>query len=371
MLLDRMGVQEMFQLKNDRLLRALRLEPVDRTPIWIMRQAGRYLPEYRKVRTLAGSFMNLCQTPELACEVTLQPLRRYALDAAIIFSDILTIPHAMGLGLTFIEGKGPLFKHPLQSAKAIHDLPSLDLCELDYVYQAISLVKKALDGSVPLIGFCGSPWTLAAYAVQGESVPQFPIVQKMIDKEPTLLHNLLSKLAKAITLHLSAQMRAGADVVMVFDTWGGLLSDSAYCEFSIPYLEQIFSSLKRYNNNVPVILFTKGGRRWLEKMAHSGCDALGVDWEVSLQEARERVGKQVALQGNLNPSFLLKEPKTIRRAAMEVMDSFGQGSGHIFNLGHGITPEVPPEQVTVLVETVHDYSKRYHSKNEAGNLNEG
>src|SRR5579885_1206663 len=348
----------MFQLKNDRLLKAISREPVDMTPVWIMRQAGRYLPEYRSVRARAGSFVNLCKTPELACEVTLQPLRRYALDAAIIFSDILTIPDAMGLGLEFIEGQGPVFAHPIRNENAINRLSVPDLEKLKYVYDAIRMVRHELAGQVPLIGFCGSPWTLAAYMIEGESRSGFPRVLKMMQEEPFLLHNLLDVLAQSVSAHLNAQIEAGVQVVMLFDTWGGLLDTPNYEEFSLYYVKQITANLLRnYNNNnskIPLILFTKGGSRWLEQMATSGCDVIGVDWEVSLGEARSRVGSRVALQGNMNPGVLLESPEAVRKEVERVLSSYGQGSGHVFNLGHGITPDVPPDNVKVLVDAVHE-----------------
>ena len=357
-----------MSLKNDRLLRAIRREPVDMTPVWIMRQAGRYLPEYRATRERAGSFMTLCKTPELACEVTLQPLKRYALDASIIFSDILTIPDAMGLGLEFIEGKGPIFAHPVQTEHAINQLHVPDLERLNYVYDAIRLVQHELAGQLPLIGFCGSPWTLAAYMVEGQSQPGFPKVQKMLTENPLLLHKLLNVLAESVCAHLNAQIEAGVQVVMLFDSWGGMLTTENYEIFSLFYIKQIIAGLKRnYNKSkVPLILFTKGGHPWLEQMAGSGCEAIGVDWEISLQAARARVGNQVALQGNMHPALLLESPEVIRSEVLRVIESFGQGPGHVFNLGHGITPNVPPENVAVLVDTVHELSKTYHTKSEKG-----
>lgn len=352
----------MFPLKNDRFLKAIFHEPVDATPIWIMRQAGRYLPEYRAVREKAGSFINLCKTPELACEVTIQPVQRYALDAAIIFSDILTIPDAMGLGLELIEGRGPVFMHPLHSEREIHQLAVPDLAQLHYVYEAIRLVKHELQGRLPLIGFCGSPWTLAAYMVEGQAREGFPRVFNLLESEPFLLHHLLDVLAQAVTAHLNAQIEAGADAVMLFDTWGGLLNTENYQEFSIYYLRQILSGLKRtYNNRrVPAILFTKGGSRWLEQQVSTGCDAVGVDWEISLKDARVRAGEKAALQGNMHPACLLGSPEQIREEVARVLASYGKGSGHVFNLGHGITPDVPPEHVQVLVEAVHELSPPYH-----------
>ena len=355
----------MSQLKNDRLIRALFKEPVDATPVWIMRQAGRYLPEYRKTREQAGSFMTLCKTPDLACEVTLQPIRRYSLDAAIIFSDILTIPDAMGLGLNFIEGEGPVLTSPTRLEADIVRLQVPDALRLNYVYEAIRLVRQELSGKIPLIGFCGSPWTLAAYMIEGKSTPFFPLLRKMQAEEPALLHKLLDILAKSVSAHLNAQMKAGADVVMLFDTWGGMLTPEDYESFSLFYIRQIIAQLQHnyYNNKrTPVILFTKGGRHFLAAMAKSGCEAIGLDWEISLQEARKTVGKEVALQGNMHPACLLNTPDAIRQEVLRILDSFGHGAGHVFNLGHGITPDVPPENVGVLVEAVHELSLPYHCK---------
>ena len=353
----------MSGLKNDRLLKAIWREPVDVTPIWIMRQAGRYLPEYRAVREQAGSFMNLCTTPELVCEVTLQPLKRYDLDAAIIFSDILTIPDAMGLGLDFREGEGPFFARPLQREEDIHRLVVPDLNDLHYVYDAIGLVKHELAGQVPLIGFCGSPWTLAAYMVEGRSKNGFSKILSMLQESPFLLHRLLDILAQSVAAHLNAQIEAGVDVVMLFDTWGGLLDTPQYEEFSLFYVKQLLAQLQRQykNRKIPVILFTKKGHQWLDQMAQIGCDALGLDWEISLQAARQKVGTQVALQGNMNPNCLLATPQEIRQEAARILEAYGHGSGHIFNLGHGITPDVPPEHVKILVDFVHDLSKQYHT----------
>lgn len=354
----------MPQLKNDRLLKALKRQPVDMTPVWIMRQAGRYLPEYRATRARAGSFMKLCKTPELACEVTLQPLQRFDLDASILFSDILTIPDAMGLGLDFIEGSGPVFAKSLRHEHDIHQLTVPDLEKLTYVYDAIRLIKHELAGKVPLIGFCGSPWTLAAYMVEGRSGNGFPSVMKMLEDAPFVLHHLLDVLAQSVCAHLNAQIEAGVEVVMLFDTWGGMLDTENYSEFSLSYIKQIIAGLQRnYNGReIPVILFTKSGNRWLEQMANAGCDAIGVDWEISLQAAREQIGNKVALQGNMNPAVLLESPEAIRSEVQKVLESFGHGAGHVFNLGHGITPDVPPEHVKVLVDTVHEVSKAFHSR---------
>jgi uroporphyrinogen decarboxylase len=353
-----------MELKNDILLRALLRQPVDRTPVWIMRQAGRYLPEYLKTRAEAGSFMDLCQTPDLACEVTLQPLRRFSLDAAIIFSDILTIPDVMGLKLFFIAGEGPKFENPIRTADDIKKLPNPDVNEsLGYVMDAITLTRRELDGKVPLIGFSGSPWTLATYMVEGGSSRTFSRTKKLIYQEPKLAHQLLGKLANTVTDYLNAQIESGAQAVQIFDTWGGALSSRAYQEFSLRYMTQIVSGLKRENEGrrVPVILFSKGCNTQLEALADTGCDALGVDWTISLAEARTRVGDRVALQGNLDPAILLADKKVIRREVNETLNSFGQGNGHVFNLGHGITPDVDPENLTALISAVWELSPGFHS----------
>lgn len=353
-----------MSIKNNRLLKAIYRQPLDRTPVWIMRQAGRYLPEYQKIRKQAGDFMQLCQTPTLACEVTLQPLRRYPLDAAIIFSDILTIPHAMGLQLKFIEGTGPVFENPIKTITHIHQLVLPDLSQLEYVYDAIRLVTHELDHSLPLIGFCGSPWTLAAYMVQGKSVPGFPQLFKLLQTNPSDLHHLLDLLSQSIVMHLNAQIEAGASVVMIFDTWGGLLSHPLYETFSLNYMKKIISGLHKNSRQerVPCILFTKGGSAYLNEMSRTGAAMLGVDWEISLHSARKMVDDQVALQGNLHPQVLLSTREKIREEVAAVLASYGSGSGHVFNLGHGITPDVPPEHVTALVEAVHEFSPPYHKE---------
>ncbi|MCB1747357.1 MAG: uroporphyrinogen decarboxylase [Gammaproteobacteria bacterium] len=343
---------------NDRFLRALRREPVDCTPVWIMRQAGRYLPEYRATRGRAGDFLTLCKTPELACEVTLQPLARFALDAAILFSDILTIPDAMGLGLSLDEGVGPRFAHPVRDRAAIDALPLPDPeQDLGYVTDAVRLIKRELDGRVPLIGFAGSPWTLATYMVEGGGSRDFARVKALAYGEPQAAHALLTRVADATALYLQAQIAAGVDAVMLFDTWGGALAAAAYVEFSLAYMERILAQLPA---GVPTILFTKGGGVWLERIAASGASALGVDWTVDLGEARRRVGDRVALQGNLDPAIMLTNPEVVATEACRTLDAFGAGPGHVFNLGHGITPQVPPEHVGVLVDTVHEYSRRFH-----------
>ena len=354
----------MSELKNDRLLRALLRQPVDVTPVWIMRQAGRYLPEYRAVREQAGDFKTLCTTPELACEVTLQPLRRFALDAAILFSDILTIPDAMGLGLYFTEGEGPQFKKPVRTAADVAALPVPDPeSELKYVMDAVRLIRRELHGQVPLIGFAGSPWTLATYMVEGGGSKDFGLVKSMMFDQPPLMHRLLDVLARTVTLYLNAQVAAGAQALMLFDTWGGVLTPRDYREFSLRYMERIVQGLTREHEGrqVPVILFTKNGGQWLETMADSGADALGIDWTTDLGDARARVGRRVALQGNMDPSLLYASPERIRREVDTILASYGQGSGLVFNLGHGIHPHVNPDKVAVVVDAVHDLSRKYHT----------
>jgi uroporphyrinogen decarboxylase len=347
-------------LKNDRFLRALRREPTDTTPIWVMRQAGRYLPEYRATRARAGSFMALAQNPELACEVTLQPLERFELDAAILFSDILTIPDAMGLGLSFATGEGPQFAHPVRNKADIDKLGVPDMAsELRYVMDAVSLIRRELHGRVPLIGFSGSPWTLACYMVEGEGSRDFARLKAMCWNEPKLAHQLLDTLAQSVAAYLSAQAAAGAQALMIFDTWGGLLGPAAFREFSLRYMTQVVDVLKADASarELPIILFSKGAGHHLANMADTGCAALGVDWTIDLADARQAVAGKVALQGNLDPSVLRSNPETIRREARAVLDSYGNHPGHVFNLGHGITPEVDPEHVKVLVDEVHAYGK--------------
>ncbi len=350
-------------IKNDRLLKALKREPVDRTPIWIMRQAGRYLPEYRAVRERAGSFLVLCKTPELACEVTLQPIQRFALDAAILFSDILTIPDAMGLGLSFAEGEGPRFERPVRSRADIDRLGVPDPgSELSYVVETVKLARAALGGRVPLIGFSGSPWTLAAYMVEGRSGTSFSRIKAMTFDAPANLHRLLDVLAKSVAAYLSAQREAGAQALMMFDTWGGILSEHGYREFSLAYMATIVESLKRgpKDGNTPLIVFTKGGGNWLEAMADTGCDALGLDWTVDIGRARSRVGDRCALQGNMDPAVLGARPERIREEVALLLKQYGHGSGHVFNLGHGITPEIDPANVAAAVDSVHELSEAYH-----------
>jgi uroporphyrinogen decarboxylase len=351
------------ELKNDRFLRALLRQPVDRTPVWMMRQAGRYLPEYRASRASAGTFMDLCRNTELACEVTLQPLRRYPLDAAILFSDILTIPDAMGLGLYFEEGEGPKFHKPLRSAADIEALQVVDTeRQLGYVLDAVSTIRRELNGQVPLIGFSGSPWTLATYMIEGGSSRDFARCKEMLYNRPQLMHQLLSVLADSVTDYLNAQIRAGAQAVQIFDTWGGALSHSAYAEFSLQYMARILQGLIKQadGRSVPAILFTKGGGQWLEVMAETGAAALGLDWTTDLGAARARVGSKVALQGNLDPAVLYAEPAQIRAQVAAVLESYGSGSGHIFNLGHGITPQVDPEHARAMIEAVVELSPAYH-----------
>ena len=326
-----------------------------------MRQAGRYLPEYRATRTKAGDFLTLCKTPELACEVTLQPLARFPLDAAIVFSDILTIPDAMGLGLSLEEGVGPRFSKPVGDRHAIENLPSPDPeTELGYVMDAIRLIKRELDDGLPLIGFSGSPWTLACYMVEGKSGSDFKKIKKLAYGAPDTCSLLLEKLVDAITAYLRAQIAAGADAVMLFDTWGGILPAHAYQTFSLQYMQKIVESLS--DTGTPIIVFTKGGGLWLESIASIGCNAVGLDWNVSLREARQRVGNQVALQGNLDPAILLTDKSTIEAHCKRALEDFGEGSGHIFNLGHGITPDVPPEHLACLVDSVRRHSPHYHPR---------
>lgn len=346
--------------KNDRFLRALRREATDTTPVWVMRQAGRYLPEYRATRERAGSFMALAQHPEFACEVTLQPLERFELDAAILFSDILTVPDAMGLGLSFAQGEGPQFARPVRSRADIARLAVPDMDgELRYVMDAVRLIRTELDGRVPLIGFSGSPWTLACYMVEGHGSRDFATLKAMCWNQPELAHRLLDTLARAVATYLAAQAAAGAQALMVFDTWGGLLGPASFREFSLRYMRAVVAALKADTHacELPVILFSKGAALHLGEMADSGCAALGVDWTIDLADARRVVGGKVALQGNLDPAVLRSNPAVIRREARAVLDSYGNHPGHVFNLGHGITPEVEPEHVKVLVDEVHAYGR--------------
>ncbi|QSX29733.1 uroporphyrinogen decarboxylase [Shewanella cyperi] len=353
----------MAELKNDRYLRALLKQPVDMTPVWMMRQAGRYLPEYRATRAQAGDFMSLCKNAELACEVTLQPLRRYELDAAILFSDILTIPDAMGLGLYFETGEGPRFERKADTLEAIKALPIPDPeDELGYVMKAVSTIRRELKGEVPLIGFSGSPWTLATYMVEGGSSKAFEKIKRMMYSEPMALHLLLDKLADSVVLYLNAQIANGAQSVMIFDSWGGALSHSAYREFSLRYMQKIVDGLTREadGRKVPVTLFTKGGGLWLESMAETGCDALGLDWTVDIADARRRVGHKVALQGNMDPSMLYAPIPRIEEEVEQILAGYGEGTGHVFNLGHGIHQHVDPEHAGAFIKAVHEKSRKYH-----------
>ena len=352
-------------LKNDTLLRALAREPTDYTPVWLMRQAGRYLPEYNATRKRAGSFLGLCRNPDYATEVTLQPLARFPLDAAILFSDILTVPDAMGLGLYFVEGEGPKFERTVRDDAAVAKLavPDVDR-SLRYVTDAVAQIRRALDGRVPLIGFSGSPWTLACYMVEGGGSDDHRTVKTLAFQRPDLMHRILEVNARAVTAYLNAQIEAGAQAVMLFDTWGGALSAAAYKIFSLAYMRQVIDGLtrQREGRKVPVVMFTKGGGLWLEAMAATGCDALGVDWTIELSAARGRVGHQVALQGNLDPTMLFAAPESIRAEVGRVLASFGAGPGHVFNLGHGISQFTPPEHAAAMVAAVHDLSPPYHAR---------
>jgi len=352
-----------IELKNDRLIRALLREPVDVTPVWIMRQAGRYLPEYRATRKKAGDFLKLCQTPELACEVTLQPISRYPLDAAIIFSDILTIPDAMGLGLKLIESVGPKFENSISNLRDVKNLPLPDPEEeLGYVMDAIRLVRKELDGSVPLIGFSGSPWTLATYMIEGGSSREFSKAKKMLQDEPDTLHVLLDHLSKSVILYLNAQIKAGAQTIMIFDTWGGILETPDYMEFSLSYMKKICDHLegKFGGVKIPVIIFTKGSHLWIEDIVNTGCDAVSIDWNSNIGKVRKKVGDRVAIQGNMNPIILKEREEVIVKEVQSILHSFGPNSGHVFNLGHGITPDINPDNVEIFIRAVHDFSKKYH-----------
>ena len=349
------------ELQNDLYLRALNREAVPRTPVWVMRQAGRYLPEYLRVRKQAGDFMSLCSNPELACEVTLQPIDRFNLDAAILFSDILTIPDAMGLGLHFEAGEGPKFSNPIKTPADVEKLPVPDPgSSLRYVMDAVSTIRKELNGRVPLIGFSGSPWTLATYMVEGGGTKDFAKIKGLMFSDPATFHKLLDKTAQSVISYLNAQVEAGAQALMVFDTWGGVLAPANYREFSLGYMQQIVDGLTRKadGRKVPVVLFTKNGGQWLDIMADTGCDGLGVDWTMDLADARARTGDRVALQGNLDPSVLYGSPESIRNEVQRVLDSYGTGPGHVFNLGHGIHQHVNPEHLGVMVEAVRDLSAR-------------
>ncbi len=354
----------MAPLQNDRLIKALLREPVDVTPVWMMRQAGRYLPEYKKVRQQAGDFMSLCQNPELACEVTLQPLERFDLDAAILFSDILTIPDAMGLGLYFTTGEGPKFERPITSTNMVEQLPvPCPSEELRYVMDTVSLVRKSLNNRVPLIGFAGSPWTLATYMVEGGPSKAYETIKAMMYQQPQTLHLLLEKLSQAIVNYLSAQIAAGAQAIMLFDTWGGVLTKTAYQEFSLDYMTAIIAQLPRaYEDQIiPKTVFTKNGGQWLELMAASGCDCVGLDWMTEIENAKQRIGDKVALQGNMDPGLLFAPVERIEQEVASILKGFGLGPGHVFNLGHGIHQHTPIESVTVFIDAVHKLSKPYHN----------
>lgn len=351
-------------LKNDIFLRSLLREPVPYTPLWLMRQAGRYLPEYNATRAKAGSFMGLAQNKEYACEVTLQPLQRYDLDAAILFSDILTVPHAMGLGLSFVAGEGPRFAHPLRTEDDVNKLEVPDMAKLQYVFDAVSLIRQELHGKVPLIGFAGSPWTIACYMVEGQGSSDYRLIKSMLYSRPDLMHRILRVNAQATQQYLNAQIEAGAQAVMLFDSWGGVLANSAYQQFSLAYMKQVVDGLirQRDGRKVPVIVFTKGGAQWIEDIVETGCDAVGLDWTASLSNIRKRTNDRVALQGNLDPMVLFGSEQAIRTEVRRIIDDFGpvgQG-GHVFNLGHGINQFTPPESVSILVDEVHSYSVAKH-----------
>jgi uroporphyrinogen decarboxylase len=354
-------------LRNDTFLRACLRQPTTHTPMWLMRQAGRYLPEYNATRARAGSFMGLATSPAFATEVTLQPLDRYALDAAILFSDILTVPDAMGLGLSFAAGEGPRFAHPVRDEAAVAALAVPDMDKLRYVFDAVASIRAALDGRVPLIGFSGSPWTLACYMVEGAGSDDYRLVKTMMYARPDLMHRILEVNAQAVAAYLNAQIDAGAQAVMVFDSWGGVLADGAFQRFSLAYTRRVVEQLQREKDGqrVPAIVFTKGGGPWLDEIAACGADVVGLDWTVNLGQARQRVGGRVALQGNLDPNVLFAPPEVVAREAVAVLDSFGRPQrpdgtwdGHIFNLGHGISQHTPPEHVSALVEAVHAHSRR-------------
>ena len=355
----------MQTLQNDTFLRALNREPTPYTPVWMMRQAGRYLPEYRESRKTAGSFLQLCKSPDFATEVTLQPLDRYPLlDVAILFSDILTVPDAMGLGLYFEEGEGPKFERTLRDEADIKKLVVPDMAKLQYVFDAVSQIRKTVNGRVPLIGFSGSPWTLATYMVEGKGGTDFLNIKKMAYARPDLLHHILETTAQTVIQYLNAQIAAGAQAVMIFDSWGGALSHNAYTEFSLNYMQKIVAGLTKNadGRKVPSIVFTKGGALWLEAQAEIGADALGLDWAVDIGQARKRVGDKVALQGNLDPAILLSTPEAIEKEVASILASYGKGDGHVFNLGHGITQWTPPENAAAMLEAVRKHSQQYHTQ---------
>ena len=356
-----MSQPDHMRLADSRFMRALRRQDVDQTPVWIMRQAGRYLPEYRATRSRAGDFLTLCRTPELACEVTLQPLRRYPLDAAIIFSDILVIPDAMGLGLSLVESVGPVFDTPITSVNQIGKLEIPDPeDDLGYVLEAVRTTRRNLDQSIPLIGFAGSPWTLAVYMIEGRSKTDFSKVKAFARENPSAIHSLLDILSRSVSAYLMAKAQAGTSALMIFDTWGGILNTSDYEIFSLRYMTDIVRHIKDHKPDVPVILFTKDGGQWVQNIAETGCDAIGLDWTVNIGDIRHQVGSKVALQGNLDPDTLRLNDGEIEQGVAEVLRSFGKGNGHIFNLGHGIKPDIDPDKVTVMVDAVHRLSQAYH-----------
>lgn len=346
-------------LKNDLLLKALARQQVSRTPVWLMRQAGRYLPEYLEVRKQAGDFMSLCKNPELACKVTMQPLDRFDLDAAILFSDILTIPDAMGLELGFVKNEGPVFNKPIRNKTDVENItipdPNIDL---KYVIDAVKLIKNNLNNRVPLIGFSGSPWTLATYMVEGASSKVFSKVKSLAYSEPEVMNLLLDKLSQSIELYLKAQIDAGVDVCMIFDTWGGILTPDGYQKFSLNYMAKIVNNIKITHKNIPIILFTKNGGQWLDKIANSGCHGVGIDWTCDIKQARELIGNKVALQGNLDPAMLYASHDKIKSEVAKIIDDFGDHPGHIFNLGHGIYPDIDPNKVSTMIAAVKEYSTR-------------
>ncbi|AKU23392.1 uroporphyrinogen decarboxylase [Massilia sp. NR 4-1] len=347
-------------LKNDTFLRALLRQPTEYTPVWLMRQAGRYLPEYRATRARAGSFMGLATNPDLATEVTLQPIDRYPLDAAILFSDILTVPDAMGLGLYFVEGEGPKFQRPLKTEEDVKALRLPEAGSLDYVFKAVTQIRTELNGRVPLIGFSGSPWTLACYMVEGQGSREFHTIKKMLYSRPDLMHHILETNARAVAEYLNAQIDAGAQAVMIFDSWGGALADGAYQQFSLHYMQKVVAQLQREKDGVkiPAIVFTKGGGHWAEDIAAIGADAMGLDWSADIGKVRALVGDKMALQGNLDPAILFASPEQIRAEVVRVLDAFGKhNTGHVFNLGHGISQFTPPESVAAMVEAVHSHSR--------------
>ena len=353
----------MTDLANDLFLRACLRQPTERTPVWMMRQAGRYLPEYRATRAKAGDFLTLCKTPELACEVTLQPVELVGVDAAILFSDILVVPEAMGMELLFTAGEGPKFPQPIRTAADVARLPVPDpMVELKYVMDAIALIRRSLAGRVPLIGFSGSPWTLATYAVEGGGSKNFSVIKKMLFNDPQTLHQLLDKLADSVAAYLNAQIASGVQAVQIFDTWGGVLTTSDYREFSLHYMQKILDQLTRDHDGrrVPVILYTKGGMGWLEQIAATGCDVVGLDWTIDIDRAKARIGDQVALQGNMDPCMLYANPDRIRSEVRDILARFGEGCGHIFNLGHGITPDVPVAHARAFIQAVKEESPAFH-----------